>query len=72
MDRITLPEGNIADIQYMYLGLLQENGNHEEATRKATYQIPAESKVSPEKSAQVSTQWENKIWEMNTSPSSYC
>lgn len=32
-----LPQGNMADIEgsYMYLGIYQSNGNHEEATRKA-------------------------------------
>ncbi len=34
---IELLEGNIADIQgsYKYLGVLQVNGNHEEATRRS-------------------------------------
>lgn len=34
---VELPEGNIPDVQdsYMYFGIPQANGNHEEAARKS-------------------------------------
>lgn len=37
IEGIALPEGNIADTEdnYKYLGILQANGNHKEAARKA-------------------------------------
>ncbi|CAK6965214.1 hypothetical protein%2C partial [Scomber scombrus] len=36
-ERVELPEGSIEDLQdsYKYLGILQANGNHEEAARKS-------------------------------------